>query len=363
MPTARRPGNAMSALTWGLLFFAVGQLLLAQGQRRLPHLRDPDFGRKLADLQALRRARPGRPLAVLLGSSRVNMGLRPELLAAVRAPDGGDVVVYNFGLNAAGPLRQLLTLHRLLAAGIRPDWICIEFWPRNCGVEGRFEPHSFDVVRLNRRELDLWGRYTGDPKDLRRRWWDAQLTPAYSSRFVLLSLYAPLWVPDRLRSATGGWRFDRYGWTHFETRLRGEELRNHCNALLGSGPFFWPDQPRLAPTSLQAFADLFALCRRAGIHVALLVLPEGPDLRAGYPAEVKTAVDAYLEDIRGTAGVPAFDLRAWMPADALPDGIHLSPAGAAAFSQRFGREVLQPFVRDQAAGLPRDESPLLQSGR
>ena len=42
---------------------------------------------------------------------------------------GRPVVVFNFGLWGAGPGTSLLTLHRLLAEGTRPDLVLIEVLP------------------------------------------------------------------------------------------------------------------------------------------------------------------------------------------------------------------------------------------
>src|SRR5438034_376226 len=82
-----------------------------------PRLRDPQYGNKLRTLrQRLRRER-GRPLIVALGSSRVNMGFRPDVIASHAPASGDSPLLFNFGLNAAGPIMELLCLRRLLDEG------------------------------------------------------------------------------------------------------------------------------------------------------------------------------------------------------------------------------------------------------
>src|SRR5689334_2694832 len=103
-PTARRRGRA--ALAWGVV-----ALLAAQGayfgarDYRYPEVADPEYGRKLAALRARLRERPDRPpLVVLLGSSRVAMGVRPDQLWTDRPPERRPAVVFNCGICGAGPV-------------------------------------------------------------------------------------------------------------------------------------------------------------------------------------------------------------------------------------------------------------------
>src|SRR5213075_1820404 len=91
-----------------------------------PDLRDPEFGHKLARLHARLEEQPGRPLVLVLGSSRTGVGLRPEVLHRFALPGGQPPIVFNFGLTASGPVMELLCLHRLLEEGIHPDWLVVE---------------------------------------------------------------------------------------------------------------------------------------------------------------------------------------------------------------------------------------------
>ena len=64
-------------------------------------LRDPEYGRRLSALRQRQAERgPGRPLVLLMGSSRVAMNVRPGLMEVNRR-EGGPTV-FNFGLCRPG---------------------------------------------------------------------------------------------------------------------------------------------------------------------------------------------------------------------------------------------------------------------
>src|SRR6516225_10207066 len=117
------------ALGWAALFFVLGQLALVLIEQARPILRDPDYGHRAASLRAQCAASPDRPLLLVIGSSRVSTGIRPEILPGFSTADGRTPVIFNFGVPGAGPTQQLLYLRRLLAEGIRPTWLVVECWP------------------------------------------------------------------------------------------------------------------------------------------------------------------------------------------------------------------------------------------
>src|SRR5947209_8176458 len=126
-PARSRSARPRAALVWGLILFAAVQAASAAVvEWWRPEYRDPEYGHKLAGLRRRLRGEPGRPLAVVLGSSRVEMGFRPDVLPAYRPAGGPPALVHNFALSASGPVRELLALRRLLDAGIRPRWALIE---------------------------------------------------------------------------------------------------------------------------------------------------------------------------------------------------------------------------------------------
>src|SRR5207248_1044291 len=128
MSSARRTFARRSALTfvWAVAAFAAGQLVLGLAvERWLPQARDPDYAAKVERLRARRAEAPDRPLVLVLGSSRVQLGLRGGPVYA----DGRTALVFNFGLSGAGPYLEALCLRRLFAEGVRPDLLVLEVLP------------------------------------------------------------------------------------------------------------------------------------------------------------------------------------------------------------------------------------------
>src|SRR5262245_4077574 len=78
------------ALGWGLILFLLGQLALALFvEWGHPEIIDPEYGRRLQLLRERRAEAPGRPLVLVLGSSRTAMGFRPEALPPLLAGTHG----------------------------------------------------------------------------------------------------------------------------------------------------------------------------------------------------------------------------------------------------------------------------------
>src|SRR5262249_6618327 len=51
-----------------------------------------------------------------------------------------------------------------------------------------------------------------------------------------------------------------------------------------------------------------------------------------------------LREISRGQGVPLVDARDWAPLEDFVEGVHLTHDGAAAFTERFGREVLESYL-------------------
>lgn len=208
----RRTGPGRGSLAWATVFFLGGQLGLALVlEYGRPGVRDPEYARRLTSLRACRDRLPGSPLVLALGSSRVAMGIRPE--SPDRPGRESEPLLFNYGLVGAGPVLQLLCLHRLLEDGIRPDLVLVEYWPPFLDQEGsRAEETRFDPLRLGGRDLILAGRYFRPGQRLYSRWWAAQLFPEFSYRLILFNQLLPAWLPWRERQDTRWGTLDASGW-------------------------------------------------------------------------------------------------------------------------------------------------------
>lgn len=350
---SRLARQTRACLLWGLAFFAVAQAaMLIATQSYWPHLRDPEFGYKLSLLRSRQAEKPDQPLLVLLGSSRTGQGLRPGVLADLRTPDGRTPFVFNFSQVGSGALAELVTLHRLLDAGIRPDWLAIEILPAllgrtidACGDAGG------GVSRMSWNDLRLLLRYVPDPDTLRHRWFKAQLWPWHSHRFSFMNHYGSNCVPWRLRM--DHWKsLDPWGWSNIG--LDSQPLVLVPDALELARVTYQQELQNFhfAPMQDRALRDLLALCRQEGIPAVLYLMPEGSIYRSWYAAATRACVDAYLTGLSRELGVPIVNARTWMPDKYFGDSHHLYRRGAILFTQRFGVEVLSCLVQGKPEAMP-----------
>src|SRR5262245_63724297 len=113
---------------WGAAAFALGQLALAVSvDRFLPEVRDPEFAAKARRLRARLAELPGRPLMLMLGSSRTMNGFCAAMLCG--HPGDDRPVAFNFAVPGGGPFMQRICFERLRAGGIKPDILLIELLP------------------------------------------------------------------------------------------------------------------------------------------------------------------------------------------------------------------------------------------
>jgi hypothetical protein len=341
---ARRGRSPAAALAFGLLFFAVLQAALAVAvEGRQSRLRDPEFAARLPRLRARLAERPGAPLVLVLGSSRTLLGLRPAALPPLRAADGREPVVFNASLLGAGPFLESVCLRRLLAEGVRPDCVVLEYWPPTEIVEA---VRGVPAERLAWSDLAVLARYVPDAARLYGAWGLARLFPFWTYHADLLRRCAPAALPPAARRDDRLYPADGSGWAPCTIGRTAEDRRRlHAETLAGCGPFLRAFEP--SPAAGRALRDLLATCRRERIAVVLLYMPEASPLRACYPPAVRAGLDGHLRRLAGEFGVPLVDARDWSPDEDFADGVHLRPGGAEAFTARFGREVLQPVLRGE----------------
>jgi hypothetical protein len=309
-----------------------------------PQLRDPEYGHRVKRLAAIDRTRGGRPLVVALGSSRTQMGFSPADLGPGDGP--AAPVAYNMGQAGAGPLLQLLNLHRLLAAGVRPTAVLVEVLPPALAKDGPAErallPH---VPRLGSADLGRLAPYCDDPAVLRREWAKVRVAPWHSLRFLLMSHALPGFLPWN-RRVDFQWRMlDEHGWSAYPFDPVPDDVRDRGTAAARKSYEETLADFRVTPLMDRALRDVIRLCRAEGIRVGLYLLPEGPTFRGWYPPRTRAAVGEYLGGLSREYGVPVFDASDWLPDEGMfADSHHLLKPGARAFSRRFGAECLRPWL-------------------
>jgi hypothetical protein len=332
---------ARGELLAALIGFAVCQLALAVAvDCWLDAVRDPEFAYKLQRLQALRAEAPDRPLVLVLGTSRTNLGLHADLLSK----SDRDPLVFNFGIAGAGPLTQAVTLRRLLDAGIRPDLLYLEIMPALLSerLGGPVEESLLDTARLRWDEV---GRSWPNWRSVRRclgNWALGRLLPVYRHQAELRELVDNLLVGQPRLTPPAA--ISAHGWWPHYLRISPEEQqvmtdlarRQYAEALA---------QPQLAPEPLKALEELLELCRREQLAVALVLMPEGSDFRALHQPQARAPFEALLRRLEQDWQVPIVDARCWVQDSGFWDTHHLLPTGARAFTRRFGRESIRPLLQ------------------
>jgi hypothetical protein len=202
--------------------------------------------------------------------------------------------------------------------------------------------------RLWRREVAALKPYHFPVGELRRDWWQAWAVPAYAHRFAILSRLAPDLLPGHLRLDWAR-HLDDCGWQQpLHATVAPEERRRRVLLALQGFAGILRDGSPGEPTS-RALGDLLELCRRDGVPAALVWLPEASAFRAWYTADNLKQLQALLNRLSREYAVPLIDARTWVGDDDFADGHHLLPAGAAAFTERLGREVLLPLLAGRGA--------------
>ncbi len=328
-------------MLWLAATFVLGQAALGVPiDVALPAVRDPEFDAKRARLQRQRSSHPGRPLVVVLGSSRTAHGLDAGRLSS---PEKGGPVVFNMALAGSGALLQSVSLRRLLDEGIRPDVVLLEVMPAMLlGHEGGlWEEKLLDGARLRAGEVCRLLPYYRQPRRLLGGWLLGRLLPCYRHQAELRQcLVADPTGPGDIPGA-----IDSHGWLPREepadpgARRQGWELaRGQYTRYCGSG--------QLADNLVAALEDVLRLCRQEGIAAHLFLMPEGRPFRELYAPAARQALAGLLERMRQRWGVRITDARAWVDDDGFWDMHHLLAGGARRFTPRFGREALQPALAE-----------------
>jgi hypothetical protein len=352
----RMSAHARAGLLWGMGFFIVAHLALLVGtQGRWPQLRDPEFGYKLSRLREKKTAEPDRPLLVFLGSSRTGQGMRLGVVPPLTTPEGRTPILYNFSQVGSGPLSELVCLRRMLEAGIRPDWLAVEVLPPLLGRrEDVLGNPKAGANRLTWSDLCMLRRYVRKPAGLSHRWLEAQLAPWHAHRFSIMNHYASNWLPWRLR--LDHWKaLDTWGWSDMGSDSEG--LVENPAALKVARDTYVEELKHftIAPMQDRALHDLLALCRHERIPAVMYLMPEGRLFQSWYPPATRACIDGYLTRLSQEFRVPVVDTRNWMEDKYFCDNHHLHRLGAAAFTRRFGEEVIAFILQ----GRPEDIRSLL----
>ena len=345
-PTRLQRFSRRSLLTLGSAaagFWAI-QAMLGATLELSPALRDPEFGQKLTRLQQQLAAHPERPLLLIVGSSRSSCGLQPAAMNCPSLEHGSQPLVFNLALTGYGPVQQLELLARLQRTGIRPRWILAEILPVLLHQEpGQWAQEWIPAERLDWRDLTVVGPYLSSRGDALWRWARSRLLPAWWFRFQLLNDLSPGWLDTRLRQ-DGAWcNLDDDGWLPLTALDKGESAaERRRRAREHYAPAF--NNFCVTPTADGALRQFIEMAERDRSAVGFFLMPEGAEFQSWYPAGAREKIIAYLRQLSRDAQVQVLDATTWCAESDFADSHHLCCDAARLFSQRFGQEVVGPFL-------------------
>ena len=336
------PRRARAALLVCLTGFAavqVGSGLALDAAR--PGWCDPEFAVRLRSARRLIKQEPMRPLAIAVGSSRTELGLCPGMLRAWRP------LILNFSQTGAGPVRQLITVRRLLRAGIKPDLLLVEVLPRFFNQGTELVPLD-KLDELDWQDVRALRPYYDDLGSLYRAWAERRIVCGYSCRKDILRTLVPRLDPVDMPKEFY-WRLtDPYGWLPPAAAVTPTERERHT-ARARAEYYDMLRSFEIRPIPDGALRELLSLCRAHGIETVLYLMPESNGFRGWYPAESLATIERYLAALQATLGVPVVDCRTWARDEDFSDGHHLLICGAQAFTRRFADQVILPRLAARCA--------------
>jgi hypothetical protein len=343
---ARRRTARTAVLLAGPAFALLTLALIVASETTKPEWRDPEYGHRLRRVRWWQHKQPDRPLVLVLGSSRVQMGVSPSVMNFPDEP--GSPLVYNFGYRGGYPLVAWLQLMRLFDAGVKPR--AVVFFLASSEVMA-YVPADYSLgmwpTRFSSSDLRRLAPYTENPADSQRELSAARSDPWTVRREVIVSDLLPQWQLYGTRLAHDGWeRMDPRGFVPYpEERMTPEqgvavwrETRATQSSLINDYP--------LGPMTDRVVRDMVNRCRAEGVEVALAWAPESPGYRALYTTAGRARQQSYTRVLRTEVGVRVFPPPEHLDEADFADGYHLLPGGAARYSRWLAEVHLKPWLAE-----------------
>src|SRR5258708_10547527 len=209
MPQGPRRARARGVVLWGVAAFVALQLGMGFAiECGMWGFRDPWYQHKIVHLRRQWHERThgetssSTRLAVMLGSSRTGNGLKgTRFEEEVYYALGERWTIGNIAVQAGGPVLELIEFRRLLAEGIRPDFVLIEVTTWFLSEPVR-EASVIKSARLTLSDLDCLAQCDLPNRGtLRREWWAEWGSPWYAHRFSILTEVAPTFLPFWLQQS------------------------------------------------------------------------------------------------------------------------------------------------------------------
>jgi hypothetical protein len=336
-----RAQAAMASFVVVALALNVAAVLVLDDLR--PGIRDPEYGRRIHHYREQVAENPGRPMVLLLGSSRAAMGVCPSAWEDVRP--AGSPMIFNLSVLGGGPIMELLVARRAFADGVRPSVVLIEYWPPYFYSEGNWaEPRRIVAERLSPIDRPIVRDYFPNPAGIEARMRGFRRNPIWEARERLLVQLFPKWVRNDRRMDWMWDGVDEWGWKPgFDYPPGNSPERDRMLAACGAiyRPLF--ADYRISASADRALREAVATARDSGAAVGLLYLPESSEFRSWYTPEAERLARKHLAEVSRDLALPVINAREWMDDGLLVDGFHLSRLGAREFTRRLGTAIAAAF--------------------
>ena len=310
-----------------------------------PEWRDPEFARRLQQVQRWRNTAPERPIAMAFGSSRTQMGLTHAAMGLGHGPR--DPLIYNFGYRGSHSLGEWFQLERVLDAGIRPNAVLVELsiaeLACHAPAEGQFTHWR---TRLAISDIRRLAPYTRNPRPFWCDWAITRGTAWTTYRETILNDLAP-GLQSTFERRTFVWEImDDYGYTPSVAALPAEERTRLLDSVrIHHGPVLANFRP--AEVARAGFRDLVARCRYEAIPVAFFWTPESPRYRSWYSPQSRAEVAQFGRWVESEYAVPVFPAPEHLTEEDFADGYHLLRPGAEEFSRWLADTHLKSWLAKQ----------------
>lgn len=353
--------HARTAVGCGLLvFFLLNVALGLTLDFGSPRWRDPEFGKRLSRLLAKIDEHPNRPTVLVIGSSRAAMGVHPGSVEELGQTDGSSPMLFNMSLAGAGPVMELMVLQRLLAVGVKPDLVLFEYWPAFLREDGPYnEQVRIDPQRLRPEDRPLVRDYFDDPAETLRQMVRLRICPVYSHRKSAINQIAPSFHPNAWRNDSMFEKLDEWGWLPGRVGAT-EEAR--AGAKVAVGHYYIPlfAAYQVSPKADRALRESIELCEKHGIAYGWVYLPEASHFREYMTPEAVRWSEEHLRTTVAELGFPLIDARDWVDDYELPDGFHLTQAGAVEFTRELYDRLPHTFPNLFQGRYPMKTTPAVQ---
>lgn len=346
--------RSLQTLAYGILLFVCmqGSVQLCARNDWLP-LRDPVYAEKFDLLKrqpGMFTEDPGITRVLVLGSSRTMLGVDAKTLSQELTHRlGHATIAFNFGTSGGGPLTNMLYLQRILSSGCHPQIVIMEIHPtflaereEGDAAEGQWLfPHR--LYSGEAEQLTAAGHATPVPDHLG---WKGWVSATHAYRFPMLNHWYPRWLPCP-HGLTLGALTDDHGW------VGGLDVppKNQDKLLLAAYCQYAPllKNYSISPAALNALQVITHQCQQANIALVFMITPESSVFQSWYPEDAQPRFNAIVQSLEAESGRRVIDARHWLPDEGFADGHHVTPRGAAIWTQGL-TESLHEW-------LPRGDSP------